>query len=155
MKRQVIIFLFAVTPFLANAQSASLDKVFLLGTQEQAYEQYTGEYSQSLLEASSGNITQAFESWLDMQQSIDAYAKSQRYDLNGVKIWLHVFWAADGSIDHLGFLLRPDSRFVDTNELKVLLAGFIENYRFPLRSNTKFSHYTGATFPTLSQRKSD
>ena len=155
MKQQLIIFLFALTPFLAFAQSSSLDKVFLLGTEEQAYERYTGEYSQSLLEATSGNITQAFEGWLDMQQAIDAYSQSQAYNLNGVKIWLHVFWGADGRIDHLGFLLRPDSRFVDTNELKVLLAGFIENYRFRITSGAKFSHYTGATFPTLSQRKSD
>lgn len=155
MRLQVIIFLLAMTPVLAIAQSNSLDKVFLLGTEEQAYEQYTGEYSQSLLEATSGDITRAFEGWLDMQQAIDAYSQSQSYNLNGVKVWLHVFWGADGSIDHMGFLLRPDSRFVDSNELKVLLAGFIENYRFPLRSNAKFSHYTGATFPTLSQRKSD
>lgn len=155
MKRQVIIFLFALTPVLAIAQSSSLDKIFLLGTEEQTYERYTGEYSQSLLEAASGNITQAFESWLDMQQAIDAYSKSQAYDLNGVKIWLHVFWGTNGQIDHLGFLLRPDSRFVDTNELKVLLAGFIENYRFRITSAAKFSHYTGATFPTLSQRKSN
>lgn len=155
MKLQLIIFLAALTPVLAFSQSTSLDKVFALGTEEEHYERLTGEYSQSLLEAASGDITQAFESWLNMQQAMDAYANSQSYDLNGVKVWLHVFWSADGNIDELGFLLRPDSRFVDEKELKVLLAGFIENYKLPLQSGRKFSHYTGATFPTLSQRKVD
>jgi hypothetical protein len=141
------------TPFMSFAQSASLDKVFILGEEEQRYEQLTSQYTQSLLEASTGDITKAFEGWLDMQKAIDTYAESQNYDLNGVKLWMHVFWAPDGNIDQLGFLLRPDSRFVDTDEIKVLLAGFIEQYQLPVQSSQKFSHYTGATFPTLSQRK--
>ncbi|WP_020535893.1 hypothetical protein [Lewinella cohaerens] len=140
-------------PFLAAAQSGSLDKIFMLGTEEQRYEQLTSSYSQSLLEASAGDITKAFEGWLDMQQAIDSYANSQNFDLNGVRLWLHVFWAEDGQIDQMGFLLRPDSRLVDEGEIKVLLAGFVEQYRLPIQSGKKFNHYTGAAFPTLSQRR--
>ncbi len=135
------------------ASFAQTDKVFLLGSEEQRYEQLTSGYTQTLLEATGGDITQAFESWLDMQQAIDAYAVSQNYDLNGVRLWMHVFWAPNGNIDQMGFLLRPDSRLVDENEIKALLAGFIGQYRLPIQSSQKFSHYTGATFPTLSQRK--
>lgn len=140
-------------PLFAIAQSGSLDKVFLLGAEEQRYEQLTSSYSQSLLEATGGDITKAFEGWLDMQQAMDNYANSQGFDLNGVRLWLHVFWAADGKIDNLGFLLRPDSRLVDETEIKVLLAGFIEQYRLPVQSGSKFNHYTGAAFPTVAQRK--
>ncbi|MEL7221238.1 MAG: hypothetical protein AAGJ93_07965, partial [Bacteroidota bacterium] len=117
------------------------------------YEQLTSGYTQTLLEATGGDITQAFEAWLDMQQAIDAYAKTQNYDLNGVRLWMHVFWGPNGDIDQMGFLLRPDSRLVDENEIKALLAGFIGQYRLPVQSSQKFNHYTGATFPTLSQRK--
>jgi hypothetical protein len=144
-------------PLLAAAQSGSLDKIFLLGMEEQRYEQLTSSYSQSLLEAADGDITTAFEGWLNMQQAIDVYASNQRFDLNGVRLWMHVFWAPDGQIDQLGFLLRPDSRMVKEDEIKVLLAGFVEQYQLPLASkdNRKFNHYTGAAFPTLSQRKSN
>lgn len=136
-----------------QAQSGSMTKVFMLGEEEQRYEQLTSSYSQTLLEASEGDITKAFESWLDMQKAIDSYAASQNYELNGVRLWLHVFWAPDGKVDNMGFLLRPDSRLVDANEIRALLAGFIEQYTLPVQSQRTFSHYTGATFPTLSQRK--
>ena len=148
------VFLAAVLILSCSAVSlAQTDKVFLLGSEEQRYEQLTSGYSQTLLEATGGDITQAFEGWLDMQQAIDAYALTQNYDLNGVRLWLHVFWAPNGDIDQIGFLLRPDSRLVEENEIKALLAGFIGQYRLPVQSSQKFNHYTGATFPTLSQRK--
>lgn len=154
MKKSIFAALLALSlPFLSVAQSGSIDKIFVLGTEEQHYEQLTSGYAQSLLEASGGDITKAFEGWLDMQQAIDAYANSQAYDLNGVRLWLHVFWAPDGQIDQIGFLLRPDSRLVTESEIKALLAGFIEQYRLPIQSNKNFNHYTGAAFPTLSQRR--
>jgi hypothetical protein len=148
LKQLILALAITALPLLASAQ---LEKVFLLGTEEQRYEQLVSDYSQSLLEATNGNITQAFEGWLDMQQAIDRYASEQNYDLNGVKVWLHVFWGPNGSIDNLGFLLRPDSRFVETAELRALLAGFIKEYRLPVQSGRNFNHYTGATFPTIAQ----
>ncbi|RME99619.1 MAG: hypothetical protein D6772_07455 [Bacteroidetes bacterium] len=136
-----------------QAQNGQLSKVFQLGTEEQRYEQLTSVYSQSLLEAANGNITTAFEGWLDMQQAMDRHAERVNFDLNGVKVWLHVFWNEQGQIDQLGYLLRPDSKLVDDAELRAFLADFIGQYTFPIRSGRKFSHYTGATFPTVSQRK--
>lgn len=149
----IVVLLVSGLPSLMQAQSDAMDRVFVLGAEEQRYEQLTSAYSQSLLEATKGDITSAFEGWLDMQQAIDAYAGSQNYDLNGVRLWLHVFWAPTGEVDHIGFLLRPDSRLVEEAEIKALLAGFIRQYRLPVQSQQKFSHYTGATFPTLSQRR--
>lgn len=155
MKLTTLITVLVGLPLLLTAQSSKMDQVFLLGEEEARYEQLTSIYSQTLLEATSGDIERALNGWLEMQQAMDAYAEQVNYDINGVKVWLHVFWAADGSIEHLGFLLRPDSRFVDQNELKAFFAGFIEQYRLPIQSNRKFSHYTGAAFPTLSKRASN
>jgi hypothetical protein len=153
MKSLICIVALISLPWVATMQAQTLDKAFVLGSDEQRYEQLTSNHSQSLLEATAGDITKAFESWLDMQEAIDAYAANQNFDLNGVKIWLHVFWAPDGRIDQIGFLLRPDSRLVDEKEIRALLAGFSEQYRLPVQSSQPFSHYTGATFPTLSQRR--
>ena len=141
-----------IFPILLSAQSANMDKVFILGEEEQLYEQLTSSYSQSLLEAASGDIEVAFDNWLNMQQAMDAYAEQIGYNLDGVKVWLHVFFGADGQIDHLGFLLRPDSRLVDQVELRAFFAGFVGDYQLPLRSSLQFNHYTGAAFPTISRR---
>lgn len=138
---------------LPGLTTAQVNKIFELGTDEQKYEQITGAYAQSLLEATDNDITRAFESWLDLQQAFEAHALAENYDLKGVKIWLHVFWAADGQIDHIGYLLRPDSRLVDTAEIRGLLGDFAKSYRFPIQNDRPFNHYTGATFPTLSQKR--
>lgn len=155
MKSILAILLCLVANLSLSAQTTALDKVFVLGSDEQRYEQLTSTHPQSLLEATGNNISQAFEGWLNMQQAIDVYAEQQNFDLNGIKLLLHVFWAADGSIDQIGFLLRSDSRLVGEPEIRALLAGFAKQYRLPIQSNQGFSHYTGASFPTYSQRKSD
>ena len=126
--------------------------VFVLGENEKNYERLTQDYSQSLLEASGNDIKKAFNYWIDMMSAMDDYSERVRYDLKGVKVWIHVFWSKDGEIDHIGYILRPDSRNVDTAELSAFFSSFTRSYRFPLKSNKNFNHYTGASFPTFVQR---
>ena len=139
----------------AFAQTSSMDKVFVLGDAETDYEKMTSIYSQSMLEAADMDIAVAFSNWLGMLQEIDGYAEEIDYDIKGVKVWLHVFWNEQGGIDKLGFLLRPDSRYIETDELRAFFAGFIKQYAFPLTSDRKFNHYTGATFPTISEKNTN
>lgn len=154
--RSLIVFSCLLSlPLLAQAQPSSLDKVFVLGEAEQRYEQLTSSYSQTLLEASQGDIEQAFTNWLEMQKAMDAYADEIDFDIKGVRVWLHVFWSETGKIDFIGFLPRPDSRLIDNDELRAFLAGFAERYQLPLNSTRKFNHYTGAAFPTLAERAVD
>ncbi|MEM1217196.1 MAG: hypothetical protein AAGJ82_15985, partial [Bacteroidota bacterium] len=54
---------------LPSRTTAQINNVFQLGTDEQQYEQLTGAYAQSLLEATNNDITRAFEGWLDLQQA--------------------------------------------------------------------------------------
>ncbi len=126
--------------------------VFVLGENEKNYEYLTQQYSQSLLEASGNDIKKAFNYWIDMMSAMDDYSNRVRYDLKGVKVWIHVFWAADGKVDHIGYILRPDSRNVKTEELTAFFSSFTRNYQFPLKSGKNFNHYTGASFPTFVQR---
>lgn len=126
--------------------------IFILGENEKNYEQLTQDYSQSLLEASHNDIKKAFNYWIEMMSAMDDYADKVRFDLKGVKVWMHVFWSADGHIDHIGYILRPDSRNVKTAELSAFFSSFTRKYKFPLKSNKNFNHYTGASFPTFVQR---
>ncbi len=148
--------LFSILSFMIIAQvgtsQSEMPTVFLLGENEKGYEQLARDYSQSLLEASNNDIRKAFNYWIDMMSAMDDYADKVRFDLKGVKVWLHVFWSADGKIDHLGYILRPDSRNVNTAELSAFFSSFTRSYRFPLKSQKKFNHYTGASFPTFVQR---
>lgn len=126
--------------------------VFLMGEQEAAYEKLNQTYKQSLLEACDNDMKLAFNKWLNMMQEMEAYADEINYDLNGVKLLMHVFWNADGQIDHIGYFLRPNSRNVDTAELSAFFTSFSRQYTFPVSSDRKFMHYTKASFPTFSER---
>lgn len=137
-----------------TAQTAELPAVFILGQSEKGYEVAKQEYQQTLLEVSNYNTQEAFNHWMSMMKELQKHADKLSYDLKGVKIWLHAFWNADGSIAHLGYLLRPDSRNVDTLELAAVLKTFMKKYTFPVTSGEKFSHYTGANFPIYSEKES-
>ncbi len=152
MKRTTLILsLCLLGAGLLPAQTV-VPRIFLLNEAEQAYEKLSTEYSQTLLEANGHQIEKALDSWVKMMQAIDAYAEQQNFDIKGVKLWMHVFWNPNGGIDHIGFMLRPESRYVNPTELKALLGSFARTYTLPVRGERRFSHYTGSTFPTLSER---
>ena len=126
--------------------------IFVLGENEKTYEMLNQSYSQTLLEVSDFDTQKAFDAWMDMMKQMEEYAKKLRFDIKGVKLWLHVFWNEDGTISHIGYLMRPDSRNIDNLELAAFLKTFMGRYKLPLSSSRKFSHYTGANFPIYSEK---
>ncbi len=151
---RIFIFLLGSILYLGNlnAQNTDLPQVFLLGDEERAYESLTQNYKQSLLEACDNDMKLAFDKWLKMMQDVEAYADKINYDINGIRLLMHVFWNESGKIDYLGFFIRPNSRNVDPAEIKAFFTSFIADYKFDLSSNKKFAHYTKATFPTFHER---
>lgn len=129
-----------------------LPKVFLLGEYETKYEKLKNTHKEQLLSICSNDMKGAFKKWISMLQEMEAYGEQVEYDLKGVKFWLHVFWNEDGSISNIAYHLRPNSRHLDTNELTIFLTNFINYYRLPLTTQTKYSHYSSAYFPLAFQR---
>jgi hypothetical protein len=152
----VVLFTF---PFIANGQyslqasnqNEGLPKVFTLGEYENAYEKVIPNYDQ-LLVACDNDMKVAFEKWLSMMMEMEAYAKTIDFDLKGIKLWIHVFWNANGSIEHMGYHLKPNSRNIDVEELNAFFSSFSNQYEFPLLTDSKFSHYTTVSFPVFSRR---
>jgi len=129
-------------------ENVTLPKVFILGEHESDYEQLMLQYNTSLLTACDNDMQVAFSKLNGMFQEIEAYAEQMHYDIKGVKLWVHIFWDKDGSINHLGYHLRPNSKNVDTSELTTFLESFIEQYRFPLTTDTNYTLYTSTSYPT-------
>ncbi len=164
-KQPLIVFTIALTALLANSPYQSLQaqtsrennmpKVFVLGDNEKGYEQLVGAYGMPLLTACNNDMQRGFELWLSMMQEMEAYSKQINFDLDGIKVWLHVFWDKDGTVNHIAYHLRPNSRNVKTEELTAFFVSFTNHYKFPLTAVDKFSHYTGASFPTFSKRVDD
>jgi len=125
-------------------------KVFVLGSHETEYDQLSVEYGNSLLAANDDDFTVAMNKWNSLLKEMEAHAEMLEYDIKGIKMWLHVFWDDNGRINHIGYYLKPNSRNVDKDELTSFLMDFVNNYHLPISSEKKFSHYSGAAFPTLN-----
>lgn len=152
---KVLFFLLSGILSLSSLQAQSGDAtptVFVMGKHEAGYEELTQTYKQSLLEACGNDMQVAFDKWLEMMQKMEAYADEIDYNIDGVKVLMHVFWNEDGSIAHLGYFLRPNSRNIPTEELTAFFRSFIRQYKFPVSSQRKFAHYTKASFPTFTER---
>ena len=124
-----------------------LPKVFLIGEYEERYGELYEEYHDILLSVCNDNMNLAFDRWMDMIGEMEAYAQSIDFDINGVKVWLKLFWDQDGTIDHLSFFLKPDSRNVDYAELSAFFSSFMNHYKLPLQAQVKFTHNGSAQFP--------
>jgi len=124
--------------------------VFILGEYDKQYESIMPGYT-TLLEACGGDMKLAYEKLMTMMREMQTYATLEKYDIKGVNAWMHFFWKEDGSIEHIGFYLKPNSRNVDTEKLRAFLNGFASWYKIPASSDKKFSHYSSFAFPMAFQ----
>ena len=128
--------------------SLELPKVFLIGEYEEQYGLLYETYHDILLSICHDDMNLAFAKWMDMLSEMESYAQHIDFELRGVKVWLKVFWAANGTIEHISYYLKPNSRNIDTTELSAFLSSFMNHYQLPIQSNVRFTHNGSAAFPT-------
>ena len=145
----------AICPITAQPIGETLPKVMLIGENEAAFEQMQMEYQQTLLDACHNNFDSAYTAWVDALGSMERYSEQIGYDLKGVKLWLYIFFDKDGSIKHIAYYLRPNSRNVNTAELTAFFSSYMNRYRIGVDNDKKFSHYGTVSFPMLPQQLSD
>ncbi len=134
-------------------QIVELPKVFLIGEHAEEFDAASTEYQLQLLDACKQDMNLAYFKWLSMLQQMENYAETIDYDIKGAKMWIKVFWAADGKIDHIAYYLKPHSKNMDVDKLTAFFMSFMNHYTFPLQAEEKFSNYGSATFPVLAKRK--
>ena len=76
-----------------------LPRVFLVGENEESYEKMMGNYTELLLTVSDNSMDKAYDHWIGMLTEMEEFASSKDYDINGLKIWMNVFWNKSGKID--------------------------------------------------------
>lgn len=125
--------------------------VFLLGEHDKHYEEMMAGQA-TLLDVCDNDMNLAYGKLMGMMREMEAYSGLVGFELKGVNAWMHIFWLPDGSIDHIGFYLKPNSRNVDNDLMKNFLEGFAKQYKFPLKHGKKFSHYSSFSFPIVKHR---
>ncbi len=128
----------------------SLPSVFMIGENEAEYEVLVSTCNDPLLSVCNDSMDEAYKKWLGLLSDMEKYAESKDFDIRGIKIWLNVFWNTDGSIKHLVYYPKPNSRNMDFELLSDFLVTFQSEYNMDFTNQKCFSHYGSAAFPTFA-----
>lgn len=126
--------------------------VLIIGDDPDTFESLSGIYKTNLLTACRNNMDLAFSNWMEMMMKIEAYAEKTEFDINGTKMWIKFFWGSDGTIEHIAYHLKPNSRNADLRNLTEFFERFMKAYKFPISFDANYSHYASASFPTFYKR---
>ena len=128
----------------------SLPAVFQIGQNEAAYESLVSTCTNPLLTVCNDSMDLAYRTWMLMLSDMEKYAERSEFDIKGIKIWLNVFWNPDGTIKHLVYFPKPNSRNMDFDNLTLYLGEFVKHYKMEALDRACFSHYGSAAFPTFA-----
>lgn len=133
----------------SEQKQSPLPPVFLIGEYDEAFGMLSEDYSKILLTVCGDDMDFAYEKWMDMLASLEDYAERINYDINGLKMYMYVFWKEDGSIAHIAYFPKPNSKNLPIEELNALFKGFTKEYKMPIHSKSGYSHYASASFPVF------
>lgn len=134
---------------IAQSNTDVSARAFLIGENEKHFESLVSEHGEQLLNVCNNSMDKAYKSWVSLLKDLEGFADDRKFDLKGTKIWINVFWNADGSIRNIVYYPKPNSKNMDFSLLSDFLSDFASNYQFTLTNERPFSHYGSASFPTF------
>jgi hypothetical protein len=146
---------FLLTFSLGNylfAQQSNFPKVVDVTDQSKILEDLSVNYKSSLFSASDADFMKTTENWQHILNGIENYSEEIDFDLKGIKIWIKVFFAKNGSIDHITYMLAENSINIGSIELEAFLRSFMRNYKLPVSHEQKFSYDARIQFPLFLMR---
>lgn len=146
-----IVFLLALTNVTLFAQNKAdeIPRAFLIGEYESYYEQLVVEHRDQLLNVCNNSMEKAYTNWTDVMVDLEQFADSRDFDIKGTKVWINIFWNADGTVRHIVYYPKPNSKNMDFQLLSDLLSDFAASYQFVISFDRPFSHYGSSSFPTF------
>jgi hypothetical protein len=131
----------------------TIPRVFILGQFDGSpFENMKSDYDATLASACKNDMELAFYSWVSLLKHMETFAGRTGYDLNGIKIWLYVFWSKEGNVDYIAYYPKPNSRNIKGDELTNFFNDFLKNYTFPIKNDKNFSNYSSANFPVMIEK---
>ena len=123
------------------------NKVSFIGENEKEDEQLMLKCSTPLLSVTNNSMDEAYDIWTNMLARMTTKADDQGLDIKGVKIWINLFWEADGSIKKIVYYPKPKSKNMDFEQLTIFFQNFAEGYNLDIDYESCFSHHGTAAFP--------
>ncbi len=137
---------------LGTDSSSDLPHAFLISEDDQAYGDLVTSTPTLLLEVCNNAMDVAYQKWVFMLADMEEAAEAKGFDVKGLKIWINVFWNADGSIDHIVYYPKPNSKNIEYKDFTNFLNEFAVDYKLDISNDKAFSHYGSASFPTFADQ---
>ncbi|MBK9107004.1 MAG: hypothetical protein IPM92_01140 [Saprospiraceae bacterium] len=138
---------------IGQQESVQLPRVFMIGEYENLYEKMMVRYDKPLLYIFNDDLQLAFDAWTEVLLDFEDSAKENGFDLNGLKLWINIFFNEDGSLQHIVYFPKPNSRHMQYDKLSNFFYQFSSKYRFRDPVSTRCSHFGSVSFPTFAKRK--
>jgi hypothetical protein len=132
----------------SNSEAKLVPSVGMIGEYESAFASLAVENPGILLGVCGNDMDIAYEKWTNMLVAMEDYAESIAYDIDGLKTYFYIFWNRDGTVKHLAFYPKANSRNIPVEELRAFFKGFVKEYHMTIVASEGYSHYGSATFPT-------
>ncbi len=84
---------------------------------------------------------------------MEDYAAELNFDIKGTRLWINLYFNADGTIEHLAFFPKPNSRNVPVEHLTAFFKNFVGQYQLQVKAEKPFQHSASAGFPTFFHRE--
>ena len=160
MKNLLIIFALVNFSLIAKATPSvsalfvgdTLPVVFMLGQDDRAFDALKTEHDLQLLAVCRNDMEMTYYLWIQMMKHMESYANRTGFDLNGIKLWMYAFYNKDGSIHHLAYHAKPQSRNFKPEDMTAFLTGFVKTYKLPMTAERSFQHYNVGHFPVLVEK---
>jgi hypothetical protein len=136
----------------SHVQSTGLPEVFLIGEYEDKYLELSEQHPDMFMTVYKNNLDQAYKGWSEFLMDIEDYATELKFDIKGAKLWMNIYFNPDGTISHLAFFPKPNSRNIPEEQLTAFFKNFVRQYRFLETSDRGFQHSASASFPTFFHR---
>ena len=127
-------------------------QVFLIGQYEDQYLVLSEKFPQPFLQVYNNDIDLAFKGWSELLMDIEDFAADISFDLKGVKLWLNIWFNPDGTIAHLAYFPKPNSRNIPEAQLTAFFRTFVKQYHYKDTAVQGFQHSASASFPTFFHR---
>lgn len=135
---------------ITTSLTDTIPRVFTLGAYDGVpFERIKQNYETNMLTACKSDVEGAYYIWIHMLKYMETHSKKVGYDLNGIKLWLYAFYDKDGTIHHLAYYPKPNSKNFKAEEMTAFLTDFCKTYKSPLKYDKNYSNYSNANFPVL------
>lgn len=135
-----------------TAQTQEIKRVINISNDSKILELLSAEYKNSLFTASDTNFVKTMQNWKHLLTAMELYAKQINFNINGVNIWIKVFWSKDGTIEYITYYLLDKSVNINQIDFEAFLRSFMRNYELPQTYKTGFAYDSRVVFPLYLMR---